>query len=1132
MNRCAKRLARRFPVAAGLLTLAAAPVVHAIVFRNDMTDAQSTGLATQGQFSGVGKVAVPGEFGTGNLILSDWVLTAKHVVGSNATATFKGITGTVYTDPDANSDVALIRLNTPASGAPIAPGFLGGESGKLVWLVGVGGYGTVANSGNGGASLNYSGVAHAGTNVVREYSNPYLYFDNANTGATSSVYESSTAPGDSGGPMFQQVNNVWYVVGETNGANGNGFVHTPTNPHQSFILGTIRTVTGNSSFDFPTQTAPTAFNWDADAAVTGASDGGGTWDTQRPNFRNAATGSNYGWDNGAANDVTFGSAGGTAGTVTIAATNVTSGTLITGGAGPTYSATGVTAHTLTFTAATSGTYTIAAGGTAVLTLVAARGDIPSVITNADAEISAPIAGTSGLSKNGVGTLKLSGNNTYSGTTYVNAGTLQAAAANALPGYAAAGRVTVYRAATLALNVGGPADWTATQISSLLAAPALVSGSTLALDTSNGDFAFGNAIGGSVGFAKSGAGTLTLTSANTYTGGTTLNAGTLALVGAGRLPTSSVTLGNGATLSLGDGVTQTLSAVRAATTGATVVVTGPGTLLPGATLGAGSNTTFDFSGLGGLVGQAATGVSVNGNNTVVKLPDHAGFMTPLSVGTGDYSTFTNTFTTLTLCGETSLSGVNIGNYHASGTINVAPGTAGKTLTLVNGLTGASVGVRVGINSAGAQSQSGVFDTSGMILNAFVGIMRLGDYQPSSGNATTSGTFTMTAGTLDAQTITLAYTAPASAGGAGGTTSGTFNQSGGTVVVDTLKFGDVGPGPAGGPGLLAQNAIYMLGDPITPATLDARLITAGAITTSAANTTATRTLNFVNGRVTLLTPSGTVPAPDLTITGLAGGGVGGSANKTLNVVLAASGLHALTAPVGGTITVTDSAPINGSGALTIDGAGTVVLGASNAYTGGTVVIAGTLRVAVAARTPLLSGVGTDLRSGRVIFDYASAADNPSATIRSLLVAGRPGDFATGTLRSTTATAARGLGYVDNGANAVTIMATLYGDADLDGGVSINDFNALAGNFGAAVGKVWASGDFDYDGGVSINDFNLLAAGFGQSLPASSQIWAGLLAFAAAHDDLAAFEHVTGVPEPATLAGLGVAGVSLACRRRRAC
>ena len=57
-------------------------------------------------------------------------------------------------------------------------------------------------------------------------------------------------------------------------------------------------------------------------------------------------------------------------------------------------------------------------------------------------------------------------------------------------------------------------------------------------------------------------------------------------------------------------------------------------------------------------------------------------------------------------------------------------------------------------------------------------------------------------------------------------------------------------------------------------------------------------------------------------------------------------------------------------------------------------------------------------------------------------------------------------------------LFGDADGDGGVSINDFNAFASAFGATSGNAAfnAAFDFDADGGISINDFNAFASRFG--------------------------------------------------------
>ena len=226
------------------------------------------------------------------------------------------------------------------------------------------------------------------------------------------------------------------------------------------------------------------------------------------------------------------------------------------------------------------------------------------------------------------------------------------------------------------------------------------------------------------------------------------------------------------------------------------------------------------------------------------------------------------------------------------------------------------------------------------------------------------------------------------------------------------------------------------------------------------------------------------------------------------------------------------ISGAGSVSKAGTGTQTLTGANTYTGVTTVTNGTLEVNTAAAAVLLAGTGTtggtNVQNGSVAFTGGDAG-----VIRGLLATAyadltTPGVMDSGTLRSSTATATRGLGYKSTG-GTVTVRATLFGDADLDGGVSINDFNALAGNFGQASGKVWVDGDFDYDGGVSINDFNLLAGNFGQTLPASSEAWAGLLAFAAAHNDLDTFAAITGVPEPTSL-GLIAAGVTLGLRRRR--
>lgn len=135
--------------------------------------------------------------------------------------------------------------------------------------------------------------------------------------------------------------------------------------------------------------------WDASGANPAApTDGTGTWNTSAANWSNGAA--DLAWPNSNADVAVFGANNGAAGAITV-------GT--------------VTANGITFNAATSGNYSLS-GGTLTL-----DGTTPTVTATVDASIASAIAGTLGLAKAGIGNLTLSGTNTYSGGTAVNAGTL-------------------------------------------------------------------------------------------------------------------------------------------------------------------------------------------------------------------------------------------------------------------------------------------------------------------------------------------------------------------------------------------------------------------------------------------------------------------------------------------------------------------------------------------------------------------------------------------------------------------------------------------------------------------------------------------------------------------------------------
>ncbi len=153
----------------------------------------------------------------------------------------------------------------------------------------------------------------------------------------------------------------------------------------------------------------------------------------------------------------------------------------------------------------------------------------------------------GLTVQGSGTVTLAGANTYSGDTTIRAGTLRVANAGAIPSGAGKGNVAVDGA----LDVAG---YTA-NVNGLSGAGTInnsTGNGTLVVGNNNADGVFSGVIrntGGSLALAKVGNGTLTLTGNNSYSGGTTVSQGTLAVgsptpTAVNPLGTGAVTLGGG------------------------------------------------------------------------------------------------------------------------------------------------------------------------------------------------------------------------------------------------------------------------------------------------------------------------------------------------------------------------------------------------------------------------------------------------------------------------------------------------------------------------------------------------------------------------------------------------------------
>lgn len=201
------------------------------------------------------------------------------------------------------------------------------------------------------------------------------------------------------------------------------------------------------------------------------------------------------------------------------------------------------------------------------------------------------------------------------------------------------------------------------------------------------------------------------------------------------------------------------------------------------------------------------------------------------------------------------------------------------------------------------------------------------------------------------------------------------------------------------------------------------------------------------------------------------------------------------VGGTVTVAarwvtanQNATINsvlaGTGGFGMTGLATLTLGGANIYSGGTTVDGGTLRLEAPAHaavlTPGISTDATDLQHGKIVFDY-DPGHTPAATVKGILTASHAAGWASGRIYSSTvaadATHVQALGWRDDGA-AVTVMYTLYGDADLNGTVNGSDLNAVLSNYNGTA-RVWSDGDFNYDGTVDGSDLNTVLSNYNQSI-----------------------------------------------------
>ncbi|MDZ7618447.1 MAG: autotransporter-associated beta strand repeat-containing protein, partial [Patescibacteria group bacterium] len=508
-----------------------------------------------------------------------------------------------------------------------------------------------------------------------------------------------------------------------------------------------------------------------------------------------------------------------------------------------------------------------------------------------------------ISSGNVGVVTLGGTNTYSGNTYIGGGTLRVTGGAAIPDASA----VRFNANTI-LELGN--HETVGSLTGSATATIKVGANTLTVGAANNaaEAVFGGVIQGTGGITKTGTGMQTLSGANTYTGGTLVNAGVLRISHDTALGTNAggTTVTSGASLHLQGGITVTgesLSLVGdgihyANEPGALRNISGDNTWTGAITIGSAATRivanagSLTISGNIALTGSATNHLILQGTSNILITGNITGggsgsqTLTRSGVGSG-IMTLAGTNTYL---GVTTISG---------GTLQVGNGGSTGTLGAGNVVNNA----KLVVNRSGEITLAQVISGSGTLTQQGSGTLTL------SGANTYSGLTTVSAGVLKITHNTALGT------GAAGTTvaagAALHLQGGITVTGEALTLAGTGNNWSGAMRNISGDNTWagpatITGGQVNVGSSSGLLTFSGPISLAASETQ----YNLV------LTPSTSGP---ILVSGNISGGVDGSSADRRSVTL-------------------------GSGST-----GVVTLSGANTYLGRTSINGGTLRVEGGAAIP---------------------------------------------------------------------------------------------------------------------------------------------------------------------------------------
>ena len=401
--------------------------------------------------------------------------------------------------------------------------------------------------------------------------------------------------------------------------------------------------------------------------------------------------------------------------------------------------------------------------------------------------------TTRLAKAGPGRLILSGSNGYTGATEVWGGELLFDNRNALYGadttkWTAANLVTG-TGGILSVSVGDQAGaFTTSDLNTLAGAVGGLNGGYLGIDTTgvtSGTFTYGTNLanpsnGNLLGIAKTGGGTLELTGNNTFTGGVLARGGTLRVTAASQVGTGTLVAAGGLLDLTGVTVSNSFSIISGTIANTTIAankltaaVTGPA-VISGTLTGAGANGNWTKSGTGTLVHSAS--------NTLTGTTTLTGGLLSISSdanlnGTASALTFSGGGLQVTGTGLTSLNTGRTTTFTAAQSVTFDIADAANTFTVAQNLQQTTGGL--------TKSGSGTLVASGN--NTYTGVTTLTGGTLRMGSATalggTTGNLSISGGVLDLNGNTPTKNVTTITGGlmTGGTlTSGSYAVQSGTAA----------------------------------------------------------------------------------------------------------------------------------------------------------------------------------------------------------------------------------------------------------------------------------------------------------------------------------------------------------------